>query len=78
MNTEQGQFARASYNKMSKVYGLLSNSSEKKFVELAIRQVLKPEPAELIRFDIVEERIQSMWGLPVKIVLGQTGYGERD
>ncbi len=48
MNAEQGQTARASYNKMSRVYGLLSNGSEKKFVEVAIRQVLRPEPAEII------------------------------
>jgi len=48
MNADQGQTARASYNKMSRVYGLLSNSSEKKFVEVAVRQVLKPEPAEII------------------------------
>jgi ubiquinone/menaquinone biosynthesis C-methylase UbiE len=48
MNAEQGQTARASYNRMSRVYWLLSNGSEKKFVEVAIRQVLKPEPAETI------------------------------
>jgi ubiquinone/menaquinone biosynthesis C-methylase UbiE len=48
LNSEQSEVARASYNKMSKVYGFLSNSSEKKFVEVAIRQVLKPQVGERI------------------------------
>jgi ubiquinone/menaquinone biosynthesis C-methylase UbiE len=48
LNSEQSEVARASYNKMSKVYGFLSNSSEKKFVEVAIRQVLKPQVGECI------------------------------
>lgn len=48
MINEQSEIARASYNRMSKVYGFLSNSSERKFVEVAIRQVLKPERGESI------------------------------
>lgn len=48
MSTEQGETARASYNTMSRVYGFLSSSSEKKFVEVGIKQVLKPQPGELI------------------------------
>lgn len=48
LSTEQSETARASYNRMSRVYGFLSSSSEKKFVEVAIKQVLKPQPGELI------------------------------
>lgn len=48
MSVEQSEAARASYNRMSRVYGLLSNSSEKKFVEVAIRQVLEPRDGEVI------------------------------
>ena len=33
---------------MSKIYGFLSNSSEKEFVEKAIRQVLKPARGETV------------------------------
>lgn len=48
MNPERGEAARARYNRMSRVYGFLSNSSEKKIVEVAIEQVLKPRPGELV------------------------------
>jgi ubiquinone/menaquinone biosynthesis C-methylase UbiE len=48
MNTAQGQAARASYNRISRIYWLLSNGSEKKLVEVAIQQVLKPMPAETV------------------------------
>ena len=48
MSDEQGRAARASYNKMSGIYGLLSDDSEKQFVEAAIRQELKPKPGEII------------------------------
>ncbi|MEZ5117838.1 MAG: methyltransferase domain-containing protein [Candidatus Nanopelagicales bacterium] len=44
----QGQTARASYDRMSKVYGWLSDSSERRFVEDAIDGLLKPQPGEHI------------------------------
>ena len=40
--------ARKSYNKMSKIYGLLSNGSEKRFVKEAIKKVLKPREGERV------------------------------
>ena len=40
--------ARASYNSMSRVYGFLSNGSEKRFVEVAIEHLLKPIPGEVV------------------------------
>ena len=48
MGNEQSETARASYNRMSKIYGFLSNSSEREFVEKAIRQVLKPARGETV------------------------------
>jgi ubiquinone/menaquinone biosynthesis C-methylase UbiE len=48
MSLDQRETARASYNKMSRVYGFLSSSSEKEFVEVAIRQVLRPLPGEIV------------------------------
>lgn len=40
--------ARHSYNRMSKIYGLLSDGSEKRFVAEAIRGMLKPQPGEVV------------------------------
>lgn len=40
--------ARSSYNRMSKIYGLLSDESEKRFVAEAIRGMLKPQPGEVV------------------------------
>ena len=40
--------ARKSYNSMSRIYGFLSNGSEKKFVETAIEGFLKPREGERI------------------------------
>lgn len=40
--------ARASYDRMSKVYGFLSNGSEKRFVEVAIEQLLAPGEGEVV------------------------------
>lgn len=40
--------ARRSYNRMSKIYGLLSDGSEKRFVVEAIRGMLKPQPGEVV------------------------------
>ncbi len=48
MNDQQGRISRASYNRMSKIYGFLSGISEKKLTRLAIQQELEPEPGELI------------------------------
>lgn len=33
---------------MSKIYGLLSDESEKRFVETAIKELLKPQPGEIV------------------------------
>lgn len=48
MEEARKETARRSYNKMSKVYGVLSAGSEKRFVEVAVRQMLKPEEGERI------------------------------
>lgn len=48
MSEQQAARARASYNRMSGFYGLLSSSSEKKLVEVAIGQLLRPKPGEHI------------------------------
>ncbi len=40
--------ARRSYNAMSRVYGLLSDSSEKRFVRTAIEELLRPSAGEHI------------------------------
>lgn len=47
-SNEQQRVARESYNKLSPVYGFLSNSSEKKFVKVAIEQELEPKEGERI------------------------------
>lgn len=44
----QQQTARASYDRMSKVYAWLSDDSEKRFVDLAIDGLLKPQPGEAV------------------------------
>jgi ubiquinone/menaquinone biosynthesis C-methylase UbiE len=48
MDSERQEIVRSSYNKMSKVYGLLSNGSEKRFVKEAIQKVLKPREGERV------------------------------
>lgn len=40
--------ARRSYNRMSRIYGLLSNGSEKRFAAEAIRGMLRPQPGEVV------------------------------
>ena len=40
--------ARASYNRMSREYGMLSDSSEKRFVHEAIEGLLKPRAGEVV------------------------------
>lgn len=44
----QAATARHSYNRMSKIYGLLSDDSERVFVREAIEGLLKPQPGEFI------------------------------
>lgn len=39
---------RASYDRMSRVYGFLSNGSERRFVEVAIEQLLAPGEGEVV------------------------------
>jgi ubiquinone/menaquinone biosynthesis C-methylase UbiE len=46
--TRSKEQARQSYNSMSRIYGILSNGSEKKFVETAIEGFLKPQEGEFI------------------------------
>ncbi|MGI9577238.1 MAG: class I SAM-dependent methyltransferase [Microthrixaceae bacterium] len=46
--TFQQSTARDSYNRMSRVYGLLSDSSEKRFVHDAIDGLLKPAEGEVV------------------------------
>lgn len=46
MNT--GNVTRDNYNKMSRFYGFLSDSSEKRFVDVAIDQELKPVEGEVL------------------------------
>lgn len=48
MSDDPSATARASYNRMSKVYGILSDSSEKRFIHEAIDDLLKPQPGEVI------------------------------
>jgi len=48
MEAGQAETARRNYNRMSRIYGLLSAGSEKRFVELAIGRLLRPAPGELI------------------------------
>jgi demethylmenaquinone methyltransferase/2-methoxy-6-polyprenyl-1,4-benzoquinol methylase len=45
---EQAATARASYDRMSRVYGWLSDSSERRFVEDAVDGLLRPQPGERI------------------------------
>lgn len=45
---EQQSTARRSYNRMSRVYGMLSDSSEKQFVREAIEGMLQPKPGQVI------------------------------
>ena len=45
---EQQASARASYNRMSKVYGMLSDDSEKEFVKVALEEVLKPQAGDQV------------------------------
>ena len=44
----QQQTARASYNRMSKVYSFLSDESEQRFVSAAIEGMLRPQPGEMV------------------------------
>lgn len=44
----QQERARHSYDRLSRVYGLLSDSSEKRFVKDAIEGLLRPEEGEVI------------------------------
>lgn len=45
---EQEETARASYNRMSKIYGMLSDDSEKEFVKIALDEVLQPKEGDII------------------------------
>lgn len=45
---EQQAVARGSYNKMSRVYAMLSDSSEKRFVAEAIEGLLRPAEGEVV------------------------------
>lgn len=44
----QQRTARAGYNRLSRVYGMLSDSSEKRFVREAVEEMLRPAPGERI------------------------------
>ncbi|MEI6624481.1 MAG: methyltransferase domain-containing protein [Actinomycetes bacterium] len=44
----QQQSARRAYNRMSRIYGWLSDSSEREFIDKAIDGLLKPQPGEVI------------------------------
>lgn len=44
----QQETARASYNRMSKIYSFLSDESEQRFVSAAIEGLLQPEPGEVV------------------------------
>ncbi|MDZ4248774.1 MAG: methyltransferase domain-containing protein [Candidatus Nanopelagicales bacterium] len=48
MDNQQEETARSSYNRMSKVYALMSDSSEKRFISEAIEDLLKPQPGEVV------------------------------
>jgi demethylmenaquinone methyltransferase/2-methoxy-6-polyprenyl-1,4-benzoquinol methylase len=45
---QQQARARRSYDRMSRVYGMLSDSSEKRFVKDAIEELLRPEEGEVV------------------------------
>lgn len=44
----QAEAARASYNRMSKIYAMLSNDSEKEFVKIALEDVLRPQEGDVV------------------------------
>ena len=48
MDEARKEIARSSYNRMSKVYGFLSNGSEKRFVKEAVQKALKPQEGERV------------------------------
>lgn len=48
MDVPQAERARQSYNRVSRIYWLLSDGSEKKFIRIAIRDTLEPREGESI------------------------------
>jgi demethylmenaquinone methyltransferase/2-methoxy-6-polyprenyl-1,4-benzoquinol methylase len=65
---QQQARARRSYDRLSHVYGMLSDSSEKRFVKDAIEELLRPEEGEVI--------LEPGFGTGQALLALATGVGE--